>query len=405
MKCEWIVVAVLVSASVFRAEITAAPAEADKKGVLGLETVIAFYGNYPELKSQTFARNADWKDLQKRGGVASQGTVHHQFLQKSAEEASDYLAALDFGDNPVPLIDIDEFGWDYDGGIDHHCMDVLKATHAKRPELNIAVWQMRGPVAPKLAEVYRDTVALVMLETYFDLTDAWMIPFQLQAARLTGLLDRSVIALGLGKESLEKGDQPWTRTEKELDQQIRLIRFVAPESPGVAFFGKWKLKENECALTDEQLDRICEQFREIPIDGSGLEPELLALGQIFTRCYEKPALFCSSEFVLPYFHSGHDGRPWGRMREPETARVLLMNLGQQAAEGVKVRVRKPGEAGEVWAAGDVDVPARSLMVAPLPVLPGKGFSGWIGTEILEVEAPGVEVYNFVDSRFHDVKKQ
>ena len=121
---------------------------------------------------------------------------------------------------------------------------------------------MRAPVAPKLAAVYRDTVELVMMETYVDLNDPWMIAFQLQAARLNGLLERSVVALGLGKESDDKGGYRWTQKAEELEQQIRLIRFVAPESPGVAFFGKWKLKENDCPLTDKQLDDICGRFLE-----------------------------------------------------------------------------------------------------------------------------------------------
>lgn len=266
--------------------------------VLGVEKVIAFYGAHPELESQTFARGGEWKYWKNRGGVVSQGVIHYKFLRKNADEASDYLARIDFGDNPNPVIDIDEFGWDYDGGIDAHCAAILKAVRRKRPDLKIAVWQMRGPVAPKLAAVYRHTVELVLMETYFDLNDAWMIPFQLQAARLNGILERSVVALGLGKESKDKGNYPWTQTPEELEQQIRLIRFLAPESPGVAFFGKWKLKENSYPLTDKQLDEICGRFLEIPTDGSGLKPELRKLGKIFTKRYERPAIFCSSEFML-----------------------------------------------------------------------------------------------------------
>ena len=41
-----------------------------------------------------------------------------------------------------------------------------------------------------------------------------------------------------------------------------------------------------------------------------------------------------------------------------------------------------------------------MVVALLGILPGKQYSGWTGTEILEVEAPGAEVFNFTDSRFH-----
>ena len=50
------------------------------------------------------------------------------------------------------MVTIDEFGWDYDGGIDQHTMDILNALHEKKPGLRLAVWQMRGPVAPKLAQ-------------------------------------------------------------------------------------------------------------------------------------------------------------------------------------------------------------------------------------------------------------
>ena len=373
-------------------------ASEDSNRVLGLETVIAFYGD-PGLKSQTFVRGGDWKQSRDRGAVASKGVTHQRFLSKAPEEAAEVLAGLDCGGNPNPVIDIDEFGWDYDGGIDGHCINVLKALHRKRPELNVAVWQMRGPVAPKLAATYRDTVALVLMETYFDLNDAWMIAFQLQTARLNGLLDRSVVALGLGKESDDKGGHRWTQTPEELEQQLRLIRFVAPESPGVAFFGSWKLKEINAPLTVEQVNEICGQFRAIPTDGSGLKPELLELGQTFTKRYQQSAIFCSSAFVLPYFHSGHDGGPWGSVHKPDVARLLVMNLGEQDANGVEFRLRDR-ERG-VWAAGPVDIPARSVVVAVLPILPNAGFWGWGGTSVLEVDAPpGCEVFSFLDSRFH-----
>ena len=324
--------------------------------------------------------------------------VHYKFLRKNADDASDYLANIDFGDNPNPVISIDELGWDNDGGIDRHTVAILKAVREKRPELKITVWQMRGPVAPKLAAVYRDAVELVLMETYYALDDAWMIPFHLQAARLNGLLDRSVVALGLGKESDEKSGRPWTQTPEELKQQIHLIRFVAPESPGVAFFGKWSLKENSYPLTDKQLDEICSRFLEIPTDGSDLKPMLRKLGRTFTKRYEKPAIFCSSAFVLPYFHSGHDGGPWGSMHKPPIARLLMMNLGQQDAKGVKVLLRDP-EKGD-WAAGTVDIPAQAVVVALLPICPDKGYSGPSGSSTMEVNAPGCKVFNFLDSHYH-----
>ena len=79
----------------------------------------------------------------------------------SVDEAADVLLSLDFAGCPNPVISIDEFGWDYDGGIDRHSAAILKAVHERKPGLKIAVWQMRGPVAPALAAIYRDSVELV----------------------------------------------------------------------------------------------------------------------------------------------------------------------------------------------------------------------------------------------------
>ena len=74
----------------------------------------------------------------------------------------------------------------------------------------------------------------------------------------------------------------------------------------------------------------------------------------------------------------------------------MMNLGQEDARGVKARLRSPGAEGEVWASGQADIPARSVVVALLAILPGKQYNGWTGTEILEVEAPvrGVQFHGF-----------
>ena len=372
-----------------------APAPAEKGKPFGLEKVIAFYAGLG-VESQTFVGGdawKDWKERTERGSVVYRGMTA-EFLSKNVEEGSDILANLDFGSNPNPVVCIDEFGWDYDGGKDRHTAAILKAVHRKRPELKIAVYQMRGPVAPELAAVYRDTVELVMLETYVDLNDAWMIPFQLQAARLTGLLDRSVVVLGLGQESDERRQ---TRTAEELDQQVRLIRLVAPESPGLAFFGKFLTGDRAMRMTDEELEGICNRFNEYPTDGTGLKPELLELGKTFTRRYEKPAIFCSSEFVQPHGDSPPSPFAFG---PDDVTRVLMMNLGEKDARGIKVRLRRPGEGGEAWAEVKVDIPARSVVVALVPILPGKTYHGWLGTEIMEVDAPGCEVFNFVDSRYH-----
>jgi hypothetical protein len=355
----------------------------------GLDKVVHFYMRYPDLKCQTFVTSPDWQSWKERGCVTGLTITHQSFLHPptSVEQAAGILTGLDFKGNPNPVVTIDEFGWDYDGGIDQHVMDILKAVHAKNPGLKLAVWQMRGPVAPELAKVYRETVELVMMETYDDLQNAWMIPFQLQTARCNGILDKTIIGLGLGTET---DGSPWTRTAEELRQQLALIRLVAPESPGVAFFGNLRKDEKSaCQITAEQMDQIVGGFNQIPTDGRDLKPELLALGQKFTKRYDGPAIFCSNQFMMCWFHSGFDGGPWGTLHQPVAARVQLMNLGQQDAKGVTVTLRDLKDAAKVLGSVTIDIPARSTAVALVP-----GCGGWTASADLEVKVAEGEVFNF-----------
>ncbi len=368
-----------------------APEVGAKAKPFGLDQVVAFYGARKELKCVNFAMSGDWQYWKARGGVASGGITHQHFLQKSVEDASKVLAGRDFGDNPDHILTIDEFGWDYDGGIDQHTIDILEAVHTQRPDMKFAVWQMRGPVAPQLAAVYKDMVDLVMLETYYDLNDAWIIPFQLQTSRCNGIVDKTVIGLGLGKEAPHLGGYNWTRTPEELKQQLALIRFVAPESPGIAFFGSYNGKPGERAaqITGAQFDQIVGGFNQIPTDGSTLKPELQELGKLFTKRYDGPAIFCSNKFMMCYFHSGYDGGPWGSLHQPRRARVHLMNLGYKDAKGIKVTLKDLKDVNKVLGSTTVDIPSRSTVVALVP-----GAGGWTESANLVVEAPGGEVFNF-----------
>jgi hypothetical protein len=384
-----VLAALVLSGSLPASAAQAAEPAVSAKKPFGLDKVIHFYMQYPELKCQSFVTSADWQSWKNRGCVSTLTKTHQSFLHPptSVEQAAGILTGLDYKGNPNPVVTIDEFGWDYDGGIDQHTMDVLKAVHAKNPELKIAVWQMRGPVAPQLAKVYRDTVELVMMETYYDLKDAWIIPFQLQTARCNGILDKTIIGLGLGTEN---DGSPWTRTPEELQQQLALIRFVAPESPGVAFFGNLKKDEKSaCQISAEQMDEIAGGFDKIPTDGRGLKPELLTLGKTFTKHYDRPAVFCSNQFMMCYFHSGFDGGKWGSLHQPVAARVQLMNLGYEDAKGVKVTLKDLKEADKVLGSTTTDIPARSTVVALVP-----GCGGWTASANLEVNVPGGEVFNF-----------
>ena len=62
------------------------------------------------------------------------------------------------------------------------------------------------------------------------------------------------------------------RTKHELEQQIRFVRLIAPESPGIAFFGP----ESPSELS-VYADNLCQRFYNIPTDGSGLPVELIKL--------------------------------------------------------------------------------------------------------------------------------
>ena len=68
-RLGWMVIVPVLMAMFFtidrgaRAATRGEPADDSNRhaNVLGLDTVIAFYGAYPELKSQTFTRGGNWK--------------------------------------------------------------------------------------------------------------------------------------------------------------------------------------------------------------------------------------------------------------------------------------------------------------------------------------------------------
>ena len=94
-QCLWRCVCLLMTlqgAESMSAESASTAASPGPGKVMGLEKVIAFYGAYPELASQTFTRGGDWKYWKARGGIVSEGVVHYNFLGKPVDEASDVLA-------------------------------------------------------------------------------------------------------------------------------------------------------------------------------------------------------------------------------------------------------------------------------------------------------------------------
>ena len=353
--------------------------------VLGLDRVIAFtYSkdfDTKQLRSVTFigpTKAEDWQYWRTRGVVSGVGHTWYDLLRSPIDKAVDNLVESNYGGNPRPLIMIDEFGFDYGGFMDEKSAQILRLTKRRKPELALAVWEMRGPIPKVLAEAYRDVADLVMMESYVsDKQQYWSIATQVWAARRFGILPKTIVVLGVGKGGIP--GENWAQTKEELEQQIRFVRLIAPDSPGVGFYSG----------TPELLasaDAVCTRFSNLPTDGSGLPADLLALAATFSSWHERPTLVVSPDLVQPNYTE--DGKA---LVEPKMMRPYLINLGDKDAQNVKVRLRNPPDkGGNVFAEGVVPlVPKRAEAVGVLPVT--AEWHEWVGEWEIEVEAPGCDV--------------
>ena len=358
--------------------------------VLGLDKLIAFtYSptkdfDPKQLRSVTFigpSKPEDWQYWRTRGVVM--GVAHNWFdlLRPPIEKAVDNLVGANYGGNPRPVVMINEFGWDYGGLMDEKAAQILRQTKRRKPELALAVWDMHGPIPKVLAEAYRDVADLVMMESYVgDKKQYWYIASQVWSARKYGILSKTIVVLGVGKGGNPGED--WAETKEELEQQIRFVRLIAPESPGVGFYSG----------TPELLasaDAFCARFSDLPTDGSGLPADLRALAATFSSRHEKATLVVSPDLVEPNYNEDGSG-----LVQPGTMRPYLINLGDQDAQNVKVRLRNPPDkGGDVFAEGVVPlIPKRSEAIGVLPSTARARV--WVGEWEIEVEAPGCEVLVF-----------
>ena len=360
-----------------------------KTKVLGLDRVIAFTYtpskfDLKQLHSVTLVGPVgplDWKDWQGRNVVAGVGHTWADLLRSPLEKAVSNLTEQDFGGNPRPVVMIDEFGFDYGGNIDQRSAELLREVKRKKPDLALAVFDMRGPVAPVLAEAYRDAADLVMMESYVaGPRQYWLIAFQAWSARRYGILPKTIFILGLGK-----GGNPgenWAESKEEIERQIRFVRLIAPESPGIGFFGG----------TPELVasaDAVCARLSHIPTNGSGLPAEALDIAKTFRGHYSKPTLLVSPSFVGPNFTA--DAKQFA---DPRTMRVYVINLGDEDATNVRMRLRdRPELGGNVFAEGAAPVvPKHDAAIAVLPIT--GHWQEWVGEWVVEVDAPGSDVVTF-----------
>ena len=337
--------------------------------VLGLNKVIGFYGAPKHLKSPTFVLgHKDWQYWERRSGVAAAQQVWFPIMENTTvEQGASILTGIDFHGNPKPVVCIDEFGFDFGGDSDKKCASILLEAKKQKQNLSIAIWQMKGPISEPLAEAYRKSVDLILLESYVGRKEHyWWILTQVQAARFHGLLEKTVVGLGLGFGG--RRGELWARTKHELEQQIRFVRLIAPESPGIAFFGPDTPSE-----LSAYADNLCQRFYELPTDGSGLPDDLIKLHNVFKRRYSKPTLVCSPQWVQPN-RSFKNPR---NLATPLTYRTLILNLGERDARNVLIRL-KHADDGPCFAKTVVSkIPKRSVTTIELqPVLPMHGWDTW-----------------------------
>ncbi|MGO8817284.1 MAG: hypothetical protein ACLQVG_21780, partial [Terriglobia bacterium] len=202
----------------------------------------------------------------------------------------------------------------------------------------------------------------------------WWIAMQVWSARRYGILTKTIPVLGVGK-----GGNPgenWAETKQELEQQMRFVRLIAPESPGIGFY-------SGTAELLTAADALSAHFFDFPTDGSGLPAEVRDLAKTFSRRYEKPTLVVSPSFVEPNYTE--DGKGMG---DPKAMRVYMINLGDEDGHNVKVRLRnRPNLGGNVFAEGVAPlVPKRSETIGVLRVT--DVWREWVGQWIIEIDAPG-----------------
>lgn len=213
------------------------------------------FWNIPRSNRYIQSIMADKKEDQEywlnRGVIPCRGASGYQHASHTEDEFfRGWSGDPEWGSSPGLVID--EFGG-ADDGIDKRMARALVRTRKKRPDLYIAVWDAWGILNDTLAESYVKAADLVINEQYRDyfgeyffFDEAWKI------IQKQGLVDRAVIGIS-------PYPNLWITTEQELRSQIRYIRKLAPEMPGVSFFGSPR------PHLAEPIDRAIRDYHLMPV--------------------------------------------------------------------------------------------------------------------------------------------
>jgi len=125
-----------------------------------------------------------------------------------------------------PAIAIDEFG---EGApVDRRMDSALIKTKEKCPDLFITLWTPGLGGTKEATEAYKKGADLVLIEkyissfaSYYDFDSQW------EMVKKIGIANKTLFTLGFGR---------WITTEQELLRQIKYIKKLSPEMPGLSFF-------------------------------------------------------------------------------------------------------------------------------------------------------------------------
>lgn len=192
---------------------------------------VHWYGATPGLKYVNLRQGtvADMEESRRRGAYAGVCGGCHGL---NADALLQNLLAL-----TAPGFDalyIDEISADMDPtGV---LLEVLPKLRQARPDLFIAVWNIGDQVSDRIAEQLKSGIIdLVMLEIYIRPGEnIQRIDAAAEAMRRQGIADKTIIGLVTNRTwSGGAADQEYI---KSLQKQMRHLRQVFPESPGVAFW-------------------------------------------------------------------------------------------------------------------------------------------------------------------------